>query len=180
MTGAGGPTIPHECRSNPVTAETLQASAPPADPVAYEPGNPPGWDTLEYRGYRGAVIFDVAADELYGHVANIRPDGINFVGRTTEELRVALRESVDEYLAYCEKRGHEPCPPLPGPCGEPYLTHLPYHACRAIEAAAHAAGQSVGEWVAARAAEAVADPPAPHRPPADAQRAAPKATAARA
>ena len=128
-------------------------AAAPTDPEA---PNPPGWDTLEYRGYRGTVLFDEAADAFYGHVANLRRDGVTFVGRTTEELRKALRDSIEFYLECCAADGREPEPPGAGPCGEPYLTHLPYEACRRIEKAAHAAGQSVGEWIADRAAEAVA------------------------
>ena len=147
--------------------------------VAADPSNPPGWDLLEYRGYRGSVLFDAAAGEFHGRLANVRAI-VTFVGRSADEVKAAFRDSVEDYLHWVAEDGYEPCPPRPGPCGEPYLTHLPYHACRAIEAAAHAAGQSVGEWVAARAAEAVADPPEPHRPPADAQRTAPNATAARA
>ena len=151
------------------------------DLAAPDDPNPPGWDLLEYRGYRGEVMLDAAAGCFHGNVVNMRPDGVTFVADSVGGLQEALKDSVDDYLRHCAEHGHEPCPPRPGPCGEPYLTHLPYHACRAIETAAHAAGQSVGEWVAARAAEAVADPPEPHRPPADAQqRTAPNATAARA
>ena len=147
------------------------------DLAAPDDPNPPGWDLLEYRGYRGEVTLDAAAGYFSGHVVNMRPDGVTFIADSVGGLREALKDSVDDYLQYCRERGKEPNPPLPGPCGEPYLTHLPYHACRAIREAAHRAGQSVGEWVADRAAEAVADPAEPHRPPPDSSRPHPQATA---
>ena len=147
--------------------------------VAADPANPPGWDLLEYRGYRGSVLFDAAAGEFHGRLVNVRAI-VTFVGRSADEVKAAFRDSVEDHLQWAVEEGREPEPPGSGPCGAPYLTHLPYHACRAIEAAAHAAGQSVGEWVAARAVEAVADPPEPHRTPKDSQRTVPNATAARA
>ena len=122
---------------------------------AADPSNPPGWDLLEHRGYRGSVLFDAAAGEFHGRLANVRAI-VTFVGRSVDELKAAFRDSVDDYLQWAVEEGREPEPPGAGPCGEPYLTHLPYEACRRIEKAAHAAGQSVGEWIADRAAEAVA------------------------
>ena len=114
---------------------------------------PPGWDTLEHRGYRGTVLFDGTAGAFHGSVVNTR-DGITFVGRTAEEVRTAFRQSVDIYLRGCASDGRPPSPPEPGPCGEPVVTHVPYHLANAVEAAAVRAGQSLGAWIADRVAEA--------------------------
>ena len=59
---------------------------------------------MEYKDYVGSVEFDDEAGVFYGEVINTR-DVITFQGESVEELRTALRESVDDYLAFCAERG---------------------------------------------------------------------------
>ena len=63
--------------------------------------------TIEYEGYRGAAVFDGEFGIFHGEVAGIR-DVITFQGRTEAELRVAFRDSIDEYLNFCAERGRLP------------------------------------------------------------------------
>lgn len=56
---------------------------------------------MNYKGYIGAVEFDAEARIFHGEVINTR-DVITFQGRTVEELEQALRDSVDDYIAWCE------------------------------------------------------------------------------
>ena len=123
------------------------------------PGTPadygPSWDTLDYRGYRGAVVLDATAGAFHGRVLGLGGDGVTFVGRSVEELRAALRDSVEDYLDFCRETGREPKPPGRFPGGEPVLAHLPPEACRRAERAAGAAKLTLEEWVARCVADAV-------------------------
>ncbi len=68
---------------------------------------------LMYKGYIGHVEFDDEADIFHGEVINTR-DVITFQGKTVAEIRKAFRESVDDYLEFCEKRNEEPDKPFSG------------------------------------------------------------------
>lgn len=68
---------------------------------------------LEYRGYKGHASFDDNADVFHGKVLNIR-DTVTFEGKTTDELRQAFQDSVDDYLEFCRELGKEPNKPFSG------------------------------------------------------------------
>ncbi len=62
---------------------------------------------LEYKGYYARIAFDPSADAFYGRVIGLR-DVIDFYGRSPDELRVELKTSVEEYLAWCAKERAKP------------------------------------------------------------------------
>ncbi len=62
---------------------------------------------MQYKGYTGKVEFDDEADIFHGEVIGLR-DVITFQGKTVDEIKGAFRASVDDYLAFCAKRGQEP------------------------------------------------------------------------
>lgn len=68
---------------------------------------------LGYKGYQGRFEYDPDADIFHGDVLHIN-DVITFQGRSIDELRAALAESVDVYLEYCEKKGRAPEKPFSG------------------------------------------------------------------
>ena len=68
---------------------------------------------MEYKGYVGQVQFDDEANIFHGDVINIR-DVITFEGRSVEELRQALEDSVEDYLEFCAELGKEPERPSGG------------------------------------------------------------------
>jgi predicted HicB family RNase H-like nuclease len=68
---------------------------------------------MEYDGYIGVIEVDEEANLLHGQVVNTR-DVITFQGRNVKELRAALKESIDDYLEFCRKRGEEPEKPFSG------------------------------------------------------------------
>jgi predicted HicB family RNase H-like nuclease len=68
---------------------------------------------MEYKGYFAKVEFDDEADIFHGEVINLR-DVITFEGKTVDELRTALVDSVEDYLAFCKERGEEPDKPYSG------------------------------------------------------------------
>src|SRR5918997_5423209 len=72
-----------------------------------------GRKVLEYKGYTGRVEFDHEAMLFHGEVIDLR-DVVTFQGTSVEELEEAFRDSVDDYLEFCEKRGEEPDRPFSG------------------------------------------------------------------
>jgi len=68
---------------------------------------------LKYKGYAGNVSFDGEAKIFHGEVSGLK-DVITFQGTTVEELEQAFRDSVDDYLEFCAKRGEKPEKPCSG------------------------------------------------------------------
>jgi len=96
---------------------------------------------LEYRGYSAAVEFD-ADDELFaGRIAGIS-DVIGFHADTVSGLKAAFRESVDDYLAACQKIGKAP--------EKPYSGKVMFRIAPAVHAqaalAAQLEGKSLNQW----------------------------------
>lgn len=68
---------------------------------------------MRYKGYEGSVTFDDEAEIFHGEVINTK-DVITFQGSTVKELKKAFKESIDDYLEFCEKRGEKPEKPFSG------------------------------------------------------------------
>lgn len=68
---------------------------------------------MKYKGYLATVSFDDDADIFHGEVTNIR-DVVTFQGKSVRELHKAFKDSIEEYLAFCEKRGESPDKPFSG------------------------------------------------------------------
>ena len=59
---------------------------------------------LEHKGYKGNTEFDDEAGLFHGEVLDTR-DVITFQGSSVEELELAFRESVEDYLAFFDLGG---------------------------------------------------------------------------
>lgn len=68
---------------------------------------------MTYKGYQATVELDEDAGLFHGEVINTR-DVITFQGSTVAELKLAFRDSVDDYLEFCAARGEEPEKPFSG------------------------------------------------------------------
>ena len=66
-----------------------------------------------YKGYVGKFDVDIETGLVRGKVINTR-DVITFHGATVREAEQAFRESVDDYLAFCEDLGETPEKPYSG------------------------------------------------------------------
>ena len=53
---------------------------------------------MAYKGYLAHITFDAQANLFHGEVVNIR-DVVTFQGQSVDELRQALADSVEDYLA---------------------------------------------------------------------------------
>jgi predicted HicB family RNase H-like nuclease len=68
---------------------------------------------MKYKGYTGLVELEEGSDVLFGRVIGLR-DVITFQGESVAEVTQAFRDSVDDYLEFCEKRGESPEKPYSG------------------------------------------------------------------
>lgn len=103
---------------------------------------------IEYKGYTGVFEFDDSIDAFHGHVIGIR-DTVTFVGCSVAELKQALADSVEDYLAFCREQGQEPDRPYRGE----FLVRASPDLHREVAVRAAASRMSVNAWVV-RALEA--------------------------
>ena len=106
---------------------------------------------MEYKGYQARVEFDEQAELFHGEVINTR-DVITFQGRSVDELKGALKDSVDDYLDWCAERGKQPDKPFSGKL----MVRMDPELHRSVSAAAARAGKSLNAWIAERLAEGAA------------------------
>ncbi len=62
---------------------------------------------MKYKGYCGDVVYDDDAELFHGEVIGLK-DVITFQGTTVSEIEQAFKDSVDDYLMWCQERGEEP------------------------------------------------------------------------
>jgi predicted HicB family RNase H-like nuclease len=68
---------------------------------------------MEYKGYIGTVEYDDKAKIFHGDVINTR-DVITFQGKSVNEIEKAFKESIDDYIKWCEEDGVVPEKPYSG------------------------------------------------------------------
>lgn len=97
---------------------------------------------MHYKGYEALVEFDQEAELFHGEVINLR-DVITFQGTTAADLKQALADSIEDYLAFCAERGEEPEKPFSGQ----FMVRTEPALHKAITLAAKRAGMSLNKWV---------------------------------
>lgn len=107
---------------------------------------------LEYKGYVGQVKYDEDDEVFHGSVLNTC-DIITFVGSTAAELRQALADSVEDYLAFCAARGEE----LEKPFSGKFIVRVPPSVHRAAAVATAREGKSLNAWTRAVLEKATVD-----------------------
>ena len=65
---------------------------------------------MNYKGYTGEATLDVESGIYFGMVDGIH-DVITFQGSTVSEAAAAFRNSINVYLAMCQRRGEAPDEP---------------------------------------------------------------------
>ena len=68
---------------------------------------------MKYKGYLGTVSYDDEAEIFYGSVIGIK-DVVTFQGRSVDEIKQAFKDSVNDYLDFCEERREKPDKPYSG------------------------------------------------------------------
>jgi predicted HicB family RNase H-like nuclease len=98
--------------------------------------------TMKYKDYIATVEYDDEANLFHGEVANLR-DIVTFQGRSVTELKKAFRESIEDYLEFCAKRGEEPERPMSGK----FVVRVAPQVHSRVAAAAVREGVSMNQWV---------------------------------
>ena len=62
---------------------------------------------MEYKGYRAKVEYDPDDNILIGRVIGIA-DSLNFHAKSTDELIAMFHQSIENYLALCERVDKNP------------------------------------------------------------------------
>lgn len=62
---------------------------------------------LKHKGYTGYVVYDDDARIFHGEVCGLKAV-ITFQGTTVDEIEQAFKDSIDDYIEWCTKRGKEP------------------------------------------------------------------------
>lgn len=106
--------------------------------------------TMHYNGYEAVVDFDEEAEIFHGEVINMR-DVITFQGTSAAELKQALAESVEDYIAFCKERGEEPEKPFSGQ----FVVRTDPKIHKAVSSAAQREGISLNKWVSTALERAV-------------------------
>lgn len=107
---------------------------------------------LKHKGYTGHVEYDGEAQLFHGEVLDIG-DVVTFQGTSAGEIERAFRDSVDEYLAWCEERGESPDRPFSGKL----TLRLPKRLHRDIYVAAKRSGISLNQLVVERLRQSTAE-----------------------
>src|SRR5207253_4876843 len=96
------------------------------------------------------VEFDEDVGIFHGEVTDLR-DVITFQGKSVAELKKALAGSIEDYLAFCKKRGEEPEKPFSGH----FVVRTKPSLHKDMSKAARRAGLSLNKWVATTLEKAV-------------------------
>lgn len=97
---------------------------------------------LQHKGYTGHVEYDDEAKLFHGEVIDLR-DVVTFQGTSVEELEEAFRDSVDDYLEFCEEHGEEPDRPFSGRL----MLRVSPHLHRQVYTRARQEGKSLNQWI---------------------------------
>lgn len=97
---------------------------------------------MKYKGYIGHVEYDDEAKIFHGDVLGIK-DVVTFQGKTVDEIEKSFKESVDDYLAFCKKRGEEPDRPFSGK----FNLRIPPNLHAKISFAARINGESLNSYI---------------------------------
>lgn len=97
---------------------------------------------LNYKGYTGYAIFDDEARIFHGEVVGIRAV-ITFQGTTVGEIEQAFKDSIDDYIDWCKKRGKEP----EKACSGKFNLRMPPELYVKIAAQAAQQGMSINSYI---------------------------------
>lgn len=100
---------------------------------------------MEYKGYHATVDYDPDADIFHGEVVNTRAV-LTFQGRSVDDLKTALKDTVEDYLVWCAERGKEPEKPYSGK----FLVRVSPEVHRRLSIEAARIGTSLNALVAER------------------------------
>ena len=99
-------------------------------------------NTMTYKGYQGKFEYDQDADIFHGEVLHLN-DVVTFQGRSIDELKKALADSVEDYQLLCKEVGKEPERPFSGK----FNIRISPELHQQIAKKAAEAGVSLNSWI---------------------------------
>ena len=100
-------------------------------------------NVITYKDYAGKFEYHDDDDVFHGRVLGVR-DVLTFEGRSLDELKQALRDTIEDYLEWCKDRGKEPQKPRSGK----FIVRVDPDIHSAAILAAAKEGKSLNAWVA--------------------------------
>lgn len=100
---------------------------------------------LKYKGYTGYVVYDEEAHIFHGEVAALRAV-ITFQGTTVNEIEQAFKDSIDDYIEWCRKRGKQP----EQTCSGKFNLRMPPEVYAKVVAHAAQEGLSINSYILKR------------------------------
>lgn len=97
---------------------------------------------LKHAGYTAKIEFDAEDRLFHGRLLGIR-DVVHFTGTTVDELELAMKNSIQDYLEWHDELGQEPETPFSGKTQLRFPEGL--HERAALAAASR--GQSLNEFI---------------------------------
>jgi predicted HicB family RNase H-like nuclease len=97
---------------------------------------------MKYKGYIGKAEYDDEAETFYGEVIGLR-DVVTFRGSSVKELQKSFKESIDDYLSFCERVGKAPDVPASGRL----ILRIPPELHSLAAVVAKSEGRSLNTWV---------------------------------
>ncbi len=97
---------------------------------------------IEYKGYTARVEFDDEAEIFHGEVIDTK-DVITFQGRSVKDLKKEFKNSVDDYLEFCEIRSEEPDKPYSGK----FVVRLSSELHKKVHRKSKVENKSLNTWV---------------------------------
>lgn len=105
-------------------------------------------NSMTYKGYVARVEYDPGTEIFHGEVINTR-SVLTFQGRSVEELKQALADTIEDYLSWCAERGQDAERPYSGR----FMVRLSPEQHRALALEAARQGKSLNALAAERLAE---------------------------
>jgi predicted HicB family RNase H-like nuclease len=100
-------------------------------------------NVLNYKGYQGRFEYDPEEEIFHGEVMHLA-DVVTFQGKSVEELKQALADSIEDYLELCASMGKKPEKPYSGR----FNVRIPPELHQRIVSRALRDGKSLNAWVA--------------------------------
>ncbi len=97
---------------------------------------------INYQGYLAKVEFDDKNETFHGEVQNLR-DVITFQAKTAKELKISLKESIEDYINWCHKRKKEPQKPFSGK----FVLRISPELHKAVFTKAQQEDKSINQWI---------------------------------
>jgi predicted HicB family RNase H-like nuclease len=107
--------------------------------------------TIEHHGSVARIELDQDEKILHGRVININ-DVVTFEAASAPQLLREFKRSMEDYFAFCKKRGEEPEKPFSGK----FVLRVDPAVHRAIAVAADREAKSINKWAEETLAKAAA------------------------